>query len=207
MNNSNSHIIQVYNSRKNLLEILETRGFNTSSYNNFSISEIGILTEQDQLDMLLEDSNNKKIYVKYYINKVIKPANIYNMIEDLFYLENILTKKDDLMIIVKDEPNDTLVQTVKDIWMQDSIYTSIINIKRLQFNILNHVLVPKHSILSKPEEIEFKRKFNILDNNIPDISYFSPVSLVLGIRPNDIVKIERKSRTAIKADFYRICKL
>lgn len=207
MNNSNSHIIQVYNSRKNLLEILESRGFNTSSYNNFSISEIGILTEQDQLDMLLEDSNNKKIYVKYYINKVIKPANIYNMIEDLFYLENILTKKDDLMIIVKDEPNDTLVQTVKDIWMQDSIYTSTINIKRLQFNILNHVLVPKHSILSKPEEIEFKRKFNILDNNIPDISYFSPVSLVLGIRPNDIVKIERKSRTAIKADFYRICKL
>lgn len=207
MNNSNSHIIQVYNSRKNLLEILETRGFNTSSYNNFSISEIGILTEQDQLDMLLEDSNNKKIYVKYYINKVIKPANIYNMIEDLFYLENILTKKDDLMIIVKDESNETLVQTVKDIWMQDSIYTSIINIKRLQFNILNHILVPKHSILSKPEEIEFKRKFNILDNNIPDISYFSPVSLVLGIRPNDIVKIERKSRTAIKADFYRICKL
>lgn len=207
MNNSNSHIVQVYNSRKNLLEILETRGFNTSSYNNFSISEIGILTEQDQLDMLLEDSNNKKIYVKYYINKVIKPANIYNMIEDLFYLENILTKKDDLMIIVKDEPNDTLVQTVKDIWMQDSIYTSTINIKRLQFNILNHVLVPKHSILSKPEEIEFKRKFNILDNNIPNISYFSPVSLVLGIRPNDIVKIERKSRTAIKADFYRICKL
>ena len=207
MNNSNSHIIQVYNSRKNLLEILESRGFNTSSYNNFSISEIGILTEQDQLDMLLEDSNNKKIYVKYYINKLIKPANIYNMIEDLFYLENILTKKDDLMIIVKDEPNDTLVQTVKDIWMQDSIYTSTINIKRLQFNILNHVLVPKHSILSKPEEMEFKRKFNILDNNIPDISYFSPVSLVLGIRPNDIVKIERKSRTAIKADFYRICKL
>ncbi len=207
MNNSNSHIIQVYNSRKNLLEILETRGFNTSNYINFSISEIGILTEQDQLDMLLEDSNNKKIYVKYYINKVIKPANIYNMIEDLFYLENILTKKDDLMIIVKDEPNDTLVQTVKDIWMQDSIYTSTINIKRLQFNILNHVLVPKHTILSKPEEMEFKKKFNVLDNNIPDISYFSPVSLVLGIRPNDIVKIERKSRTAIKADFYRICKL
>ncbi len=207
MNNSNSHIIQVYNSRKNLLEILKTRGFDTSSYDNFSISEIGILTEQDQLDMLLEDSNNKKIYVKYYINKTIKPPNIYNMIEDLFYLENILTKKDDLMIIVKDEPNDTLVQTVKDIWMQDSIYTSTINIKRLQFNILNHVLVPKHSILSKPQEIEFKKKFNILDNNIPDISYFSPVSLVLGIRPNDIVKIERKSRTAIKADFYRICKL
>jgi len=208
MNNSNSHIIQVYNSRKYLLEILESRGFDVSSYNNFSISEIGILTDQDQLDMLLEDTNNnKKIYLKYYINKVIKPQNIYNIIEDLFYLENILTKKDDLMIIVKDEPNDTLLQTIKDIWMQENIYTSAINIKRLQFNILNHVLVPKHTVLSKSEEKEFKKKFNVLNNNIPDISYFSPVSLVLGIRPDDIVKIERKSRTAIKADFYRICKL
>ena len=81
--------------------------------------------------MLLEDSNNKKIYVKYYINKVIKPSNIYNIIEDLFYLESVLTKKDDIIIISKDEPNDTLIQTIKDIWMQDNIYTSIIYIKRL----------------------------------------------------------------------------
>jgi len=207
MNNSNSHIIQIYNSRKNLLEILESRGFDITNYNNFSINEIGILVEQDQLDMLLEDSKNKKIYVKYYINKVIKQQNIYSIIEDLFYLENILTKKDDLMIITKDEPNDTLIQTIKDIWVQDNIYTSVINIKRLQFNILKHVLVPKHSILLKEEEIEFKKKYNVVDNNIPDISYFSPISLVLGIRPNDIIKIERKSRTAIKSDYYRICKL
>ena len=208
MNNSNSHIIQLYNSRKNLLEILESRDFDISSYNNFSISEIGILAEQDQLDMLLEDSKNKKIYVKYFTNKVIKPQNVYNIVEDLLYLENVLTKNDDLVIIVKDEPNDTLVQTVKDIWMQDNVYISILNIKRLQFNILKHTLVPKHTILTKTEEIEFKKKYNILDNsNIPDISYFSPVSLVLGIRPNNIVKIERKSRTAISADYYRICKI
>jgi DNA-directed RNA polymerase subunit H (RpoH/RPB5) len=29
----------------------------------------------------------------------------------------------------------------------------------------------------------------------------------LGIRPGDIVKIERSSRTAIQSDFYRVCKL
>jgi DNA-directed RNA polymerase subunit H (RpoH/RPB5) len=130
------------------------------------------------------------------------------MIEDLFYLENILTKKDDLIIIIKDEPNDTLIETVKDIWTQENIYLSLINVKRLQFNILNHSLVPKHTILTKTEEEEFKKKYNILDNkNIPDISYFSPVSIVLGIRPNDIVKIERKSRTAVKTNYYRVCKI
>jgi DNA-directed RNA polymerase subunit H (RpoH/RPB5) len=52
------------------------------------------------------------------------------------------------------------------------------------------------------------KKYNIMDKTqIPDISFFSPVSLVLGIRPDDVVKIERSSRTAIQADFYRICKL
>ena len=174
-----------------------------------NISEIGVLSENNQLDMLLNNSNTeKKVYVKFYIDKIIKSQNIYSIIEDLFHLENILSKKDDLMIIIRDEPNDTLIQTIKDIWTQENIYVSLINIKRLQFNILNHELVPKHTILSKEEEEDFKKKYNITENkNIPDISYFSPVSIVLGIRPDDIVKIERKSRTSVKSDYYRICKI
>lgn len=209
MNSSNSTIISIFKSRKYLLEILNYRGFDTSSYDNISISEIGILSEQNQLDMLItKPESGKKIYVKFYVEKTIKSQNIYSMIEDLFHLENILTKEDDLIIIINDEPNDTLIKTIKDIWTQENIYLSLINIKRLQFNILNHSLVPKHTVLTKDEEAEFKKKYNILDNkNIPDISYFSPVSIVLGIRPHDIVKIERKSRTAVKSNYYRVCKI
>ena len=209
MSNSNSFIISIYNSRKNLLEILEERGFNIENYSNFSITEIGILTENNQLDMLLEnDSTKKKIYVKYYVNKLIKPQNIYDIVEDLFHLESILEKKDDLMVIIKDEPNDTMLENIKDIWVSENIYISLVNIKRLQFNILKHTLVPKHTILTANEKETFMKKYNILDKSqIPDISYFSPVSIVLGVRPDDVVKIERNSRTAIQADFYRICKL
>ena len=209
MSNSNSFIISIYNSRKNLLEILEERGFNIENYSNFSITEIGILTENNQLDMLLEnDSTKKKIYVKYYVNKLIKPQNLYDIVEDLFHLESILEKKDDLMIIIKDDPNDTMLENIKDIWVSENIYISLVNIKRLQFNILKHTLVPKHTILTATEKETFMKKYNILDKSqIPDISYFSPVSIVLGIRPEDVVKIERNSRTAIQADFYRICKL
>jgi DNA-directed RNA polymerase subunit H (RpoH/RPB5) len=209
MSTSNSHIISIYKSRTNILEILEERGFNISEYSNFSINEIGILYETNQLDMLLEDDNTKKkIYVKYYINKVIKPQNIYDIVEDLFHLETILQKTDDLMIIIKDEPNDTLLENITNIWMNDNIYVSLVNIKRLQFNILKHELVPKHTILSPEEADAMKKKYNILHNNqIPDISFFSPVSIVIGLRPDEIVKIERNSRTAIKSDFYRVCKI
>ena len=206
---SNSTIISIYNSRKNLLEILEERGFSIANYSNFSITDVGILTENNQLDMLLENASIKqKIYVKYYVTKLIKPQNIYDIVEDLFHLESILEKKDDLMIIIKDEPNDTLLENIKDIWVTDKIYISLVNIKRLQFNILKHILVPKHTILNENETELFMKKYNILDNTqIPDISYFSPVAIVIGLRPNNIVKIERSSRTSIKSDFYRICKI
>ena len=96
MTNSNSFIISVYNSRKNLLEILNERGFNIEKYSDFGITEIGILMENNQLDMLLEnETTKKKIYVKYYVSKVIKPQNIYDIVEDLFHLESILEKKDE----------------------------------------------------------------------------------------------------------------
>jgi DNA-directed RNA polymerase subunit H (RpoH/RPB5) len=209
MTNSNSFIISIYNSRKILLEILQERGFNITKYSNFGITEIGILLENNQLDMLLENDNTrKKIYVKFYINKLIKPQNIYDIVEDLFHIETILEKKDDLMIIIKDEPNDTMLENIKDIWVSENIYVSLLNIKRLQFNILKHCLVPKHTLLSLDEKEAFMKKYNIMDKTqIPDISFFSPLSLVLGIRPGDVVKIVRSSRTAIQADFYRICKL
>ena len=99
-------------------------------------------------------------------------------------------------------------QTIKDIYMEENIYVALVNIKRLQYNILKHELVPKHTVLTNEEANAMRKKYNILhDSQIPDISYFSPISIILGIRPNNIVKIERNSRTAIKSDFYRICKI
>ena len=199
----------IYKSRFHLLEILKERGFDTENYDNFDINEISILSENNQLDMLLtNNTTKKKVYVKYYINKLIKSANIFAIVEDLFHLENILTKKDDLIIIIKDEPNDTLIQEIKTLWMTENIYISLLNIKRLQFNILKHTLQPKFTILTSDEAKSFKKKFNILNNDqMGDISFFSPVSLLLGIRPDDIVKIERKSPTTINSIYYRACKI
>lgn len=198
----------IYNSRKYILEILEERGFDISEYSNFTINELNIIIQNNQLDILVNDSNEKKVYVRYHINKAIRQNNISEYIDDLFNVENVLSKKDDLIIIIKEEPNDTIEKAIKDIWIKDEIYVSIINIKRLQFNILKHTLVPKHILLSKEEEIEFKNTFNIQKNSeIPDIGYLSPVCQVLGVRPGNILKIIRPSRTSINSVFYRICKL
>lgn len=204
---SNQLITEIYKSRKNLLDILESRGFDTSDYNNFTYEELHTMIQNQQLDFIVKKvGSEKKVYVKYNIVKVLRPNNIYDSVEDLFHIENVLTKNDDLIIINKDEPNDTLQTTVKNIWLNDGMYIAIINIARLQFNILNHTLVPKHTVLSEEERNVFLEKYNITNKKmIPTISYFSPVSIVLGIRPDDICKIERFSKTAINSDFYRIC--
>ena len=204
---SNQLITEIYKSRKNLLDILESRGFDTSDYNSFTYEELHTMIQNQQLDFIVKKvGSEKKVYVKYNIVKVLRPNNIYDSVEDLFHIENVLTKNDDLIIINKDEPNDTLQTTIKNIWLNDGLYIAIINIARLQFNILNHTLVPKHTVLSEEERNIFLEKYNITNKKmIPTISYFSPVSILLGIRPDDICKIERFSKTAINSDFYRIC--
>ena len=206
---SNHVISEIYKSRTNILDILESRGFDTSDYNNFSYEELHSMIQNNQLDFIVKKRDSeKRVYVKYNIMKLLRPNNIYDYIEDLFHIENMLTKDDDLIIINKDEPNDTMHTTIKNIWLQESIYVTIINLARLQFNILKHTLVPKHIVLSSDEKTAFLEKYHITDESmIPTISYFSPVSIVLGIRPGDVCKIERFSKTAIYSDFYRICQL
>jgi DNA-directed RNA polymerase subunit H (RpoH/RPB5) len=128
------------------------------------------------------------------------------MIDDLFVLTETLKKTDTLFIIIKDDPNETLVNELKHIWESEGIFIVVENIKRLQFNILNHVLVPPHSVLIDSEVNEVMKRYNITDKaQFPDISRFDPVARVIGLRPGQVCKIDRSSKTAIEAPYYRIC--
>jgi DNA-directed RNA polymerase subunit H (RpoH/RPB5) len=211
--NASILISTVYNSRKNVLELMEKQGYNIEDYSNFSINEVNSMKSNNQLDMLLEkkeeDSITKrksKIYIRYYLGKSIRPTNLQEMIDDLFNLEEILKKEDTLFIIIKDEINETLTNELKHIWERDGIFIVIESIKRLQFNILNHVLVPKHVVIPESEVIEIMKKYNITDKiQFPDISRFDPVARAIGLRPGQVCKITRYSKTAIETFYYRIC--
>jgi DNA-directed RNA polymerase subunit H (RpoH/RPB5) len=211
--NSSAMISTVYNSRKIILELMEKQGYNTEDYSNFSINEVNSMKQNNQLDMLLEKKEEdqvtkrkNKIYIRYYLGKTIKAANLQEMIDDLFNLEEILKKEDTLFIIIKDEINETLTNELKHIWESDGIFIVIENIKRLQFNILKHELVPQHTVMQQSEVIEIMKKYNITDKvQFPDISRFDPVARAIGLRPGQLCHIIRPSKTSIKANYYRIC--
>jgi DNA-directed RNA polymerase subunit H len=189
------------------------QGYNIEDYGNFSVNEVNSMKQNNQLDMLLEKKEENpvtkrknKIYIRYYLGKTIRPSNLQEMIDDLFNLEEILKKDDTLFIIIKDEINETLTNELKHIWESDGIFIVIENIKRLQFNILDHELVPKHTIVPESEVVNIMKKYNITDKiQFPDISRFDPVARAIGLRPGQLCHIVRPSKTAIEADYYRIC--
>jgi len=207
--NSSSIISSVYNSRRTIIKLMESLGYDVTEYENFSVNEINAMFQNKQLDMLLEKNKSpkqKKVYIRYYLTKAIRPQNIQEMIDDLFHLEEMLTKDDILYIITKEEVNETLMNYLKHVWETDGIYIIIQNMKRLQFNILEHTLVPKHRVMLDDEVIIVKTKYNINNNTqFPDISRFDPVAQAICIRPGEICEIIRPSKTAIQTPYYRIC--
>jgi DNA-directed RNA polymerase subunit H (RpoH/RPB5) len=200
------YVNQIYKSRNIILDILNKRGFDVDDYQGSSISEVHSMYKNEQLDMLVSKSD-KKVYVKYYLAKnSIRDTIIYEYIDDLFNIDNILEKKDDLIIITKTKPNDTIIKLLKEIYDEEKIFITIICIKNLQFNILNHTLVPPHKVLNKEEKNSVYTKYNIQsDSQVPTISRFDPVSLVIGLRPSQLCEITRPSKTSITSKFYRIC--
>jgi DNA-directed RNA polymerase subunit H (RpoH/RPB5) len=211
--NLSSQISSIYTSRNVVLNLMKRQGYNVDDYDKFSVNEVNTMKQNNQLDMLLEQNEEdettkikNKIYIKYYLGKMVRPANINEMVDDLFNLEVILTKNDTLFIIIKEDMNDTLISELKHIWEKDGVFIVIQNIKRLQFNILDHILVPNHRVMKKSEVGNIMKKYNISDiTQFPDISRFDPVAQVIGLRPGQVCEITRASKTAIESNYYRVC--
>lgn len=213
---TNKDILTVYNSRKTILEILGDLLFDTKDYVDFTINEVDSMAANNQLDMLIshtKESHDKtvyddtKIYVKYMLStKAIRIKAIEELIEELYTVEEVLTPTDTLAIVINDEPNDSLVATLKYLYDKRGIFVVVHNIKRLQRNILKHTLVPPHTIMTSSDIEILKKDYNLKNlQQLPEMSRFDPVALIIGMRPGQVCKIERKSPTSMVSMYYRIC--
>jgi DNA-directed RNA polymerase subunit H (RpoH/RPB5) len=164
------------------------------------------MNSNKQLDMLVVKESGQKAYVKYHLGKPLRRDNIVECVEDLFNLEKTLTKQDSLIIVMKGEMNDTNVSVLSQIWEQEGIHIVIFSLDRLQFNILEHSYVPKHTILTEQETQEMMMRYNVSNTDmLPNISRYDPVAMAIGMRPGQVCRIERFSKTAVKTAYYRVC--
>ena len=212
---SSGLITMIHKSRETILRLLALQKYDISEYEKFGVNEVhAMYTNKDvpkQLDMLLTTKDvplkQKNVYVKFHLGKTLRVENIQDYVDDLFNIEQMLNKKTDtLIIIIKQEVNQTLMNILNEFWDRNKIFIILFNLERLQFNILQHQYVPKHVILNEDEKKEMFKRYNILDvKNLPDISRFDPVAQAIGMRPGDICRIERPSKTSVISNYYRYC--
>lgn len=212
---NSDHFNKLYKCRKNLLDILGEIGYDTSNHDLFSMNELYSMIQNEQINFNLKKINQedecKNVQVHFYellgkTSKALRDKNVDEIIDDYFIIQNTLGENDRLIIIVNDDPNDTIINHLKQKWEENKLLVNIISIKRFQFNILKHHMVPKHRIMLKDEKEKFLKDYNIQQlKQIPEISRFDPVSQVIGIKPNDICEIIRPSKNVIQTKYYRAC--
>jgi|LauGreDrversion4_1035100.scaffolds.fasta_scaffold58671_1 DNA-directed RNA polymerase subunit H (RpoH/RPB5) len=230
--NASKTIARLYNARKNLLELMTAQGYDVEGYTNFGVNEVNAMYAHKQLDMLVEtkssssdkskekDNPKKKAYIKFHLEKMLSAGHINDLVEDLYVLgsggevgglgistnanDTVLTERDALIIVTKQEVK-TMNPYLNQLFLQGR-FIVLLSLDRLQFNILNHQYVPPHTVLSKEETEDMMKKYNVANKSqLPDISRYDPVALAIGMRPGDVCKIDRASKSAVHSTYYRVC--
>jgi len=155
---SSQTILSLFNSRKNIIELLGELGFIIEDYESFSINEIDAMNKNAQMDMLIyHKTEPKKAYIKYV--PFVRQNNLEVIVDDLFCSETVLDRKNDILILISDdEPNEMILSKIQYLYDHDGIFVIIHNIKRLQFNIRKHVLTPSVRILTNEEELQLMQQ-------------------------------------------------
>ena len=202
---TNNEILQlVFKSRKNILNYAKYVGFDSNEYDKYNMNEINQMIKTDNLDMELK--NEKTLYIKYHILKALRVQYIEEIIDDLYNIEEKLDNTSILIIIAKDKINDTIKHYLSKLYVDRNIYIIHFSLAELQFNVIEHTLVPKHHILSKEDSKEFMQKYNIKNiSEIPEISRYDAAGKCIFIKPGDIIKIERPSKNSITSNYFRYC--
>jgi len=71
------------------------------------------------------------------------------------------------------------------------------------FDVFEHELVPIHEIVSEADREELAERYHTEPYKFPWIKATDPISIILGAKPGDILKITQKSETAGRSVSYR----
>lgn len=193
--------------RRHLLSMFGALGFDVSSYVDASPAEIAamIATKQLDMDLVPSDPSKRAVYVHFHHGKGPRSTLIYEILEDQ-YLSGKRPKTADTLIISQDPANDTLQRTLHSVWAQHGVLINVVGLSSIQFNIMQHTLVPPHRRLTEEEAQSVREEYGISNSlQLPTISRFGTVPVIIGLRPGEICEITRSSPTSLKSMFYRIC--
>ena len=197
----------------NLSEMLEDRNdFPIDTLKNITTDEfygnepVIVYSTNICVIIALNQESKKNVIAKLKpdkkVNKTTEEIDVFKE----FVLEH---KKYTNYIVVFDElttaDNKLLVTFDKTLNKIDGLL-SVFMFSDLHFNPTRHHLVDKHTKLNKDEIKDIMTQYNIkYKTQLPIILKSDPISKWLGIRPGDIVKIDRYNPNSGLTYYYRAC--
>ncbi len=205
-------------SRQTILDILEDRGYDTTTYRNISPTQILTLAEGHPraLDIVVPkraDSQApcERAVVVYSLQDRIK-GRLGTFTRDIYEVPpdgggaNAITRKDDLLVIINEPYHEQFNKVALHAWQMQKARMTFFHLKEVVIHLGRHVLVPPHRKLSDEEaKAEMERLHVTQRAQLPLIKHHDMQARLMGLVPGDMVEILRPSPTAGVARVLRLC--
>ena len=205
-----SMVRKVFTARAILLKQLAALGYTTRMWNEETPAEIDMRIQNKELNFVLEPSgtmNEGATHIRFHIEKALRHIHINALADEFSEMAGYDRSKDTIVLISKDLPNDSVKSALETVYATKGIYIIVRALQELQFNILEHKLVPKQTKLTTPQTQDLKKQYRIQDvrKQLPGISRFDPAARAIQLRPGQVVKILRPSVNSGFTNYYRVC--
>ena len=197
-----SNFVQLNDIKKNIIKIFKNRGFIKEENEEKYIKKL-IADENEDMEYIItldNDTNynttikNKKVFIKIFDYK-ISSANKNSPLGEYISKHN-----DEYKFLIVENINQ---KSEKSIAQYKTAY-EVFKIAELKINIVDHILVPKHTVLTQEEGKSVLENYNAKKKDMPLISSTDPIARYYNMKPDNICKIERPSVMTGVAPFYRI---
>ena len=205
---------KLFKSRGVIVDMINLRRYDASAYSNFSVNEIEAMFKASEkktsadlgtLDITVANKLGSKLYVKYLLASKLRVNNFKSLIDEM--INNFLKEGDEMVFVLKDKINnmDSFNNMLESYLTTNNIFIQIFCLDNLLFNITNHMLVPKMSVVSPEDKDKILENYSANSSQLPKILKSDPHAKFLGVRKGDLCQITRASETSGTYISYRIC--
>ncbi len=196
----------LYRVLKTCYKLLRKRGYLVDD-KNFNMTseqfraEYGAHVDRAAIQILTQKQNepDDKIYVFFWGVEKLSQANVSE------YYKKMKETDISRAILVISAPMTSAAKNMLKKFASKGARIEIFYDKELLVDITEHKLVPTHVLLTQLEKEELLRRYRLKESQLPRIQQVDPVARYLGLKPRDVVRIDRPSETAGRYITYRIC--
>lgn len=223
------HIEKVHRSRQVLLDILHTRGYETTGVEKIGPEEIrealAVTSNGRALEFTVKAREGMTVItptvrVYMFLSRLKqKLPGFLTSLETPVGTDESSTRQPDklgspadpaltsIICLINEPVVPVFNQASVNAWTTRNLRLSFFYMDSFQMNPMTHYLVPPHEIVPKEQHEGLMKSLYVTQkSHFPFIRYHEdPITRVIGAVPGDIIKITRPSPTSGEYIVYRIC--